>query len=43
MEVTFKTDRKCEVAPGRWYGAFTGVYVENPGSLDIDHLVLSQS
>ena len=39
MEVTFKTDRECEVAAGRWYGAFTGVYVEDPGSLDIDHLV----
>ena len=24
---------------GRWYGAFTGVYVEAPGDLDIDHLV----
>ena len=38
-EVTFETDRQCRVESGRWYGAFTGVYVENPGDLDIDHLV----
>ncbi len=24
---------------GRWYGAFTGVYVEDPSDLDIYHLV----
>ena len=38
-EVTFQTDRKCRVAAGRWYGAYTGVFVEDPGDLDIDHLV----
>ena len=38
-EVTFETDQQCRVESGRWYGAFTGVYVENPGDLDIDHLV----
>ena len=38
-QVTFETDRQCRVATGRWYGAFTGVYVEDPGDLDIDHLV----
>ena len=38
-EVTFETDRQCRVEAGRWYGAFTGVYVEDPGDLDIDHLV----
>ena len=37
--VTFETDRQCRVETGRWYGAFTGVYVEDPGDLDIDHLV----
>ena len=37
--VTFETDRGCRVATGRWYGAFTGVYVEDPSDLDIDHLV----
>ena len=38
-QVTFETDRKCRVGTGRWYGAFTGVYLEDPGDLDIDHLV----
>ena len=39
VEVTFETDKECRVAVGRWYGAFTSVYVEAPGDLDIDHLV----
>ena len=38
-EVTFETDRGCRVETGQWYGAFTGVYVEDPSDLDIDHLV----
>ena len=37
--MTYKTDRKCRVETGRWYGTFTGTYVDNPGDLDIDHLV----
>ena len=39
VEVTFESERKCRVATGRWYSAFTGIYVETPGDLDIDHLV----
>ena len=39
VEVTFESERKCRVATGRWYGAFTGTYAEAPGDLDIDHLV----
>ena len=39
VEVTFQTDRKCRMAAGRWYGAHTGAFVEDPGDLDIDHLV----
>ena len=39
IEVTFESARNCQVATGRWYGAFTGTYVEVPGQLDIDHLV----
>ena len=39
VEVTFETDRQCRVEAGRWYGAFTGVYVDDPGDLDIDHMV----
>jgi hypothetical protein len=29
----------CSVASGQWYAAFTGTYVTNPSSLDIDHFV----
>ena len=39
VEVTFESEKKCRVAAGRWYGAFTGAYIEDPGELDIDHLV----
>ena len=37
--VTFESERKCRVATGQWYGAFTGTFAEAPGDLDIDHLV----
>ena len=39
VSVTFETDRKCRVETGRWYGAFTAVYADDPGDLDIDHMV----
>ena len=39
IAVTFESERKCRVETGRWYGAFTSIYVEEPGDLDIDHLV----
>ena len=39
VPVIFETDKECRVAGGRWYGAFTGAFVEDPGDLDIDHLV----
>ena len=39
VEVSFESERKCRVTVGRWYGAFTGTFVEVPGDLDIDHLV----
>ena len=39
VEVTFESARMCRVETGRWYGAFTGTYVESPGDLDVDHLV----
>ena len=29
----------CTVTGGHWYGAFTGTWVTNPSSLDIDHFV----
>ena len=31
--VTFESERKCRVATGRWYAAFTGIYVEAPRSV----------
>ena len=37
--VTFQTPKECRVETGRWYGAFTGTYVDAPGDLDVDHLV----
>ena len=39
VEVTFQTPKECRVGTGRWYGAFTGTYVDVPGDLDVDHLV----
>ena len=39
VSVSFNTDRECKVETGRWYGAFTGVYTDDPRGLDIDHLV----
>ena len=39
VEVTFESARMCQVETGRWYGAFTGTYVESPEDLDVDHLV----
>ena len=37
--VTYETDRECRVEAGRWYGAFTGGYFEDPGDVDVDHMV----
>ena len=39
VRVGFETERNCRVETGRWYGAFTGTYVDEPGDLDVDHLV----
>ena len=39
LPVTYKTDRECRVEAGRWYGAFTGDYFEDPGDVDVDHMV----
>ena len=33
VEVTFESESKCRVETGRWYGAFTGIYVVVPGDL----------
>ena len=39
VEVAFESVKMSRVETGRWYGAFTGTYVESPGDLDVDHLV----
>ena len=39
VEVTFKTDKGCQVATGRWYGVFDGHHLENAGQVDVDHMV----
>ena len=33
VQVTFKTDRECNVASGKWFAAFTGTTIEDPGDL----------
>lgn len=42
-EVTFETDRRCQVETGWWHGAFTRTRVNNPSELDIDHRVPLQN
>ena len=39
VPVNYKTVRQCGVASGEWFGAFTGSTGDEPGALDIDHLV----
>ena len=39
VEVTFKTDKDCQVATGRWFGVFDGHHLENAGHVDVDHMV----
>ena len=39
VAVTYRSEKECRVETGRWYGAFSGTYVDVPGSLDVDDLV----
>ena len=39
VSVTYETDRECRVETGRWFGTFTGTYFEDPGDVDVDHMV----
>ena len=39
VAVTFADDRSCRVATGRWTGPYTGEVVEDPATLDVDHMV----
>ena len=37
--VSYRTDRQCRVATGRWIGPYTGQTFVDPSSLDVDHVV----
>ncbi len=37
--VTYKSDRRCRVDAGQWWGAFTATTVTEASKLDVDHLV----
>ena len=39
VPVTFTDEGACRVAAGRWTGPYTGEVVEDPGKLDVDHVV----
>lgn len=39
IPVTFKTDRGCKVASGRWETPYSAKVFTDPSKLDIDHLV----
>ena len=39
IPVQYKSDDRCKVEAGEWYGAYTGVVITDPTKLDIDHLV----
>ena len=38
-EVTFKSDKQCQVATGEWLAPFTGDTVTDGTKLDVDHMV----
>ena len=37
--VIFKTDNRCRVDSGFWKDPYTGLTVDDPGELDVDHVV----
>ena len=39
IAVTFQSEDRCRVATGLWEGPYTGTEVEDPGDLDVDHMV----
>ena len=39
VPVQFKTNKKCRVVAGKWRDSFTGKKFNDPGKLDIDHLI----
>lgn len=39
VPVTFKTADECRVESGSWVGPYTGISVNDPSTLDVDHMV----
>ena len=39
VAVSFQTGDRCRVASGSWIGPYTGEGVNDPGDLDVDHVV----
>jgi hypothetical protein len=39
VDSTQLSSNRCTVTGGRWYAAFTGTWITNPSTLDIDHFV----
>lgn len=39
IAVTFKGNKTCKVASGRWTDPYTGEVFTDPGDLDVDHMV----
>ena len=39
IAVTFQSEDRCRVAAGLWEGPYTGTAVDDPGDLDVDHMV----
>ena len=39
VPVTFESSDQCRVASGGWIGPYTGIVVDDPSELDIDHMV----
>ena len=39
VAVTFQPEEQCRVATGLWEGPYTGTIVDDPGDLDVDHMV----
>ena len=37
--IQFKSSKKCRVLKGFWFDSFTGSEFEDPGQLDVDHMV----
>ena len=39
VAVTYQSEDECRVSSGLWQGPYTGKIVDDPGALDVDHMV----